>query len=640
MQKFYMKILLIVFILPVCCQCISAQISKDSISIQYPSIIINGTEQKIHFHLSGSLAEQYKEKSLPVIINGKRRMLKVTDNRAEVAYTFSKKETVKIECEDFVFTRKVHPIPLWLSIIPPLLAILIALFFREVFTALFTGIFSGTLIIYFHQDISVVAAVGKALFAVADTYVVDAIADKEHISIIIFSMLIGGMVTLITRNGGMAGIVNRLSKSAKTALSGQFMTWLLGIAIFFDDYANTLVVGNTMRSVTDKLRISREKLSYIVDSTAAPISAIAFISTWIGVELSYIQSGADQIDIQENAYSIFLNSLQYSFYPIFALIFILFIVFTGRDYGPMYKAERKTREKGTFSDFEGEKSEDEMEMHDAKIKPRSFNALIPILIIVTGTLLGLLYTGSSPGLWNNPSMSFSQKLSMVIGNSDPYNALIWASLSATVAAIILTLSQRLMNLQKVMNSLLKGYKTMLTAVIILVLAWSLALITDHLHTADFISQSLISINLPASLLPALTFILAALIAFSTGTSWGTMAILYPLVLPTAWILCETHGLPHDQSLAIFYNVVSTVLAGAVMGDHCSPISDTTILSSLASSCNHIDHVRTQLPYALTVGGTGLVIGTIPAGLGVPGYIIDPVGLILLFVIVRFMGKRV
>ena len=260
------------------------------------------------------------------------------------------------------------------------------------------------------------------------------------------------------------------------------------------------------------------------------------------------------------------------------------------------------------------------------------------MIIIFGTFAGLLYTGWNQTVWNDTTLSFSTKLSNIIGNSDSYRALLWASLSGVFVAILLTLAQKIMNLKSTIDSLINGFRTMLTAIIILVLAWSIALVTKHLHTADFISQSLVSINIPPHFIPAFTFILAALVSFSTGSSWGAMAILYPLILPASWLIAQNYGLGHEGSLAIFHNVVSAVLAGSVMGDHCSPISDTTILSSLASSCNHIEHVRTQLPYALVVGGVSIIIGTIPAAYGVSSWILFPAGLFALFLIVRFVGK--
>jgi Na+/H+ antiporter NhaC len=201
------------------------------------------------------------------------------------------------------------------------------------------------------------------------------------------------------------------------------------------------------------------------------------------------------------------------------------------------------------------------------------------------------------------------------------------------------MGQRLMTLKESMESLVKGFKTMLTAVLILVLAWAIALITKYMHTADFISGILLEIHIAPYILPAITFLLASFVAFATGSSWGTMAILYPLILPASWILGMEYGLEHDQALSVFYNVVTTVLAGSVLGDHCSPISDTTILSSLASSCNHIEHVRTQLPYALVVGFVGTVFGTIPAAYGVSSIILFPLNFLLLWLFVRFVGKK-
>ena len=443
----------------------------------------------------------------------------------------------------------------------------------------------------------------------------------------------------------MQGLVNLLSKKAASVRSGQFVTWLLGIIIFFDDYANTLVVGNTMRPVTDKLKISREKLSYIVDSTAAPVTSIAFVTTWIGAELSYIQDGINTIGLQETPYNIFLNSLKYSFYPILTLCFILLLIFLKVDYGPMYIAEKRARNK--FKDSESKKDDEKISLVSDQetqvskhIKPKWFNAAIPVLIIIIGTLIGLLFTGWDSETWSNSSMPFSTKLSATIGNSNSFKALLWSSLSGVFVAIILSTSQRLLTLKEATTTLINGFKTMLTAIVILVLAWAIALITKDLHTADYISQILVKAQIPAYFVPAITFILAGLIAFSTGSSWGTMAILYPLILPTSWLICESHGMTHEASMLIFYNTVSTVLAGSVLGDHCSPISDTTILSSLASSCNHIEHVRTQLPYALTVGAVSIIAGTIPAAFQIPSYILFPIGLILLFIILKYFGRKI
>ncbi|MBU0764959.1 MAG: Na+/H+ antiporter NhaC family protein, partial [Bacteroidetes bacterium] len=431
-----------------------------------------------------------------------------------------------------------------------------------------------------------------------------------------------------------------------------------------------LVVGNTMRNVTDKLKISREKLSYIVDSTAAPVTAIAFVTTWIGAELGYIDSAIatiPEIKSGEGVYSIFVNSLQYAFYPVFALIFILILVLRNRDFGPMYKAEIRVRTTGQVSaskEETGSAGKGELEsMEPVKnAKPKSLNAVLPVLVIIAGTLAGLFYTGtvscreilaasgildanaSLGTVWSNLQFLpkhpefFFQKLGTIIGASDSYSALLWSSLGGLILAIVLTVVRRIMSLSQTVDAAIKGFKTMLNAILILVLAWSLALLSEQMHTADFLT-GVMGDHISPWALPALSFILAAIVSFSTGSSWGTMAILYPLVLPAAWKVCQISGYDFNTSMMIFYNVVSTVLAGSVLGDHCSPISDTTILSSLASSCNHIDHVKTQLPYAATVGGVALVFGTIPGAFGISPLILFPAGIVVMFLIIQLFGKR-
>ncbi|MBT3209359.1 MAG: Na+/H+ antiporter NhaC family protein [Bacteroidetes bacterium] len=618
----------------------SAQ-NLGNIDVEFPTIIIKGIEAEIKIKIENTdLIQRIKSNSTKIFINNIEFQNPPFENGFfSIKHKFID-EQISIKIENFSFSQTVHPIELWLSVLPPLIAIIIALLFKEVFTALFIGIFVGTSIIYYHAEQSIFLAIFKGIFAIIDTYILESLNDSGHLSIIVFSLLIAGMVNIITKNGGMKGVVDILSKYANSPRSGQFVTWLLGIAIFFDDYANTLVVGNTMRQVSDKLKISREKLSYIVDSTAAPIAAIAFVTTWIGAELGYIEDGISKIGISEGAYNVFFNSLAYSFYPILALIFIPILIFKKKDFGPMLHAEKKARQaeviasspesdSQTFGDFE----------ISVKAKARWYNAVIPVLIVIFGTFIGLIYSGWNAEIWNNEAIGFSTKLSEIIGGSDSYSALLWSSLLGVLVAAFLSTTQKILNIKEVTESLLNGFKTMMTAIVILVLAWSLALVTEHLHTADFISSSLIYINLSPYFVPTFTFIMAALISFSTGSSWGTMAILYPLILPTSWLISVEYGLDYDTSILIFYNVVSCVLAGSVLGDHCSPISDTTILSSLASSCNHIDHVKTQLPYALTVGGVSLIFGTIPSAFGFSSLIIFPLSIIVLYLIVHFFGRQ-
>ena len=523
------------------------------------------------------------------------------------------------------------PMPLWLSVLPPIIAIVMALFLKEVISALFLGVLSGTFIMALFNGQEPGTALGSGLLRVVDTYITGSLFDFDHVTIIVYTLTIGGMVKIISANRGMQGIVNWLLRRAKGPRSGQIMTFFMDICIFFDDYSNTLMVGNTMRPVADKLKVSREKLAYIVDSTSAPVVAIAFVTTWIGAELSYIQEGIDVIGIDASAYSVFFHSLKYSFYPLLTLAFVLMIIHSGRDFGPMLKAERDARLK---EDFCSEKSD------NVEQPAHSIDALVPLLTLIFGTILGLFATGYDASVWHDSNLDFFAKLSTTIGNANSYTALIWSSLLSLLSAIIMTLLRGSLEFGKIMEEMIEGFKMMFNAVLILTMAWSIALVTKDMHTAEFVSEILLKLSLSPVIVPALTFILAALIGFSTGTSWGTMAILYPLILPASWMLCQDQGFSVAATMPLFYNVVASVMAGAVMGDHCSPISDTTIMSSMASGCNHLQHVKTQMPYALTVGSVALLIGVLPTALGLPSWLAFVVAIATLVIVVRFVGKKV
>lgn len=530
----------------------------------------------------------------------------------------------------YAFGPVVGPMPLWMSILPPLVAIVMALLIKEVISSLFVGILTGTFLMALYGGASPASALGGGVLRVVDTYVVGSLFDADHVTIIVFTLIIGGMVRIITANGGMQGVVNWLSRRARGPRSGQLMTFFMDLCIFFDDYSNTLVVGNTMRPIADKLKVSREKLAYIVDSTSAPVVAVAFVTTWIGAELSYIQDGIKAIGLDTSAYSVFFHSLAYSFYPFLTLAFVLMLIISGRDFGPMLKAERKARLASSM----------DSEMKDGVSRPAHIvDAIVPLLVLIFGTIMGLVATGYDVTVWQGTSGFFS-KLSATIGAANSYQALLWASLASLLAAILMTLLRGSLTFSKVMEEMVEGFKSMLNAVLILTMAWSIALVTKDMHTAEFVSQLLVQWSLSPVLVPVLTFVLAALIGFSTGTSWGTMAILYPLILPASWLLCQEQGLSVDATMPLFYNVVASVLAGAVMGDHCSPISDTTIMSSLASSCNHMQHVATQMPYALTVGAAALLLGVLPTALGLPSWAAFLIGFVVLGLTVRLVGKKV
>ena len=509
--------------------------------------------------------------------------------------------------------------PGWPSVVPPVLAIVIALTTRAVIPALLVGIWSGVFIAAGGHA----GAAWPSFLASFDTYVVNAMADADRVRVLLFTMMLGGMIGILAQNGGMRGVVARVTRRASNAIRGQLVTAGLGLVVFFDDIANTLLIGKTMRPVADKLRISREKLAYLVDSTAAPIAGIAFASTWVGYEVSVIGSTIDGIaGLDMQPYLIFLESLPYSFYSIITLFMVFAVASSGRDFGPMYRAEIAARQRDEPPDA----LQDTVETAPRTGNEAASNAVIPILVVVITLFASLLITGSGDSLRD------------VLGSADSYAALMWASLLGVVSAALITVGRRVLSLEQTVEAWSEGVRSTVFAVIVLVLSWTLADVVKELNTAEFMIE-LTRGGLPLFLLPAISFLLSGVVAFTTGTSWGTMGIVMPLILPLSWTLvtdAAAAGGPAD--LVLFYGSVAGVLAGAIWGDHCSPISDTTVLSSLASDCNHIDHVRTQLPYAMTSGACALFLCAVPVGLGVPWWVCLLVSFGAVLAVLRWIGR--
>jgi len=503
----------------------------------------------------------------------------------------------------------------WLSIIPPIIAIVLSLVTGEVLLSLFISVLVGaTIIAGFNPMIGFTEALNN--------YIVGSVTDSWNASILIFCLSIGGFIGILSKNGGSKGIADLVVRKATNSKSTLFTTWLMGMLIFFDDYANSLIVGNTMRNITDKMKISREKLSYIVDSTAAPVSSIAIISTWVGFETGLIKDGLASLGLELNAYNVFLQTIPYRFYSVLALAFVLILIFTGKDYGPMYKAERRAYTTGkVVADGDTPMVSEELNSLEATVENgKWYNAVIPILSVISITLVGLFINGG--GLE-------SGSIKDAFGNADASVVLLWAAFGGTFVAVIMGLVQRIMTIKEVADSWISGLKSMTTAGIILVLAWSLGSVNEGLGTADFI-VSIAKGNVPGFLLPLIMFLIPLAIAFSTGTSWGANSIVMPLAIPLA---VQIGGVD------LLVPVAGAVLTGAVFGDHISPISDTTIMSSMASGSDHIAHVKTQIPYAMTVGIVSIIAGFIPAGLGVNPYISLGVSLIALLIIVKVFGKN-
>ena len=531
--------------------------------------------------------------------------------------------------------------PAWFSILPPLIAIVLALVFKEVITALLAGIWLGALVVAGYNPV-------QATWRLVDQYVVPALGDTDggHTQIVIFSMLLGGMVGMISRNGGTMGVVRAVAPLARNRRRGKIATALAGLAIFFDDYANTLVVGNTMRPITDRLKVSREKLAYLVDSTAAPVAALVPVSTWVGYEVSLIggglsaaageATGADAAFLAGlSPYTVFIESIPYLFYPLLALSFVFLTSFMNRDFGPMARAEaRAAAGKGLHRKGAMLATDTSASFVDAKegTPQRWWNAGIPVLTVVLVVLGGLYTSGSAvtgPGA----------DLKDIFGSADPFNTLLWGSLAGCLVAAVLSIGQRLLTIHECIDAWVGGVKAMMIAMVILTLAWSLGAVTKDIGTAAYLSE-LLSDNLPLTLLPAAVFVTAGAMAFATGTSWTTMAILIPLVIPLTVSLAGGSGFADGSLYGILLGSTSAVLAGAIWGDHCSPISDTTVLSSTAAGCDHVDHVRTQLPYAMLVGAVGLVLGSVGTAFGLPTWIALLAGVAVLAACLRVFGTPV
>jgi Na+/H+ antiporter NhaC len=513
--------------------------------------------------------------------------------------------------------------PGWFSLAPPVLAILFALLFKEVITALLAGVWLGALAVAGYNPLS-------ALWRTIDLYAVPAIADTDggHTQILVFSLLLGGLVGIVSRNGGTQGIVDAVSPFASTTRRGKVATWVAGMAIFFDDYANTLIVGNAMRPITDRLKISREKLAYIVDSTAAPVAALVPISTWVGYEISLIadgmaiaaqQPGTDPALVATltsiSPLAVFIATIPYRFYALLALAFVLITSLMDRDFGPMAKVERRAASgEGVHrpgAQLAVDTTDPHMTLRDG-VTPRWYNAAGPIMTVILVVLGGLYTTGRASA---GPDASLMD----VFGAADPFVTLLWGSMAGCIVGIALSVAQRILSVRESLNAWLAGMKAMFLAMVVLTLAWSLGQVTEDLGTAQYVAQ-ILSDALPLEAIPVLVFLTSAAMAFATGTSWATMAIMIPLVIPLTVTLGGAEGFGADGEYSILLGAISSTLAGAIFGDHCSPISDTTVLSSTAAACDHLDHVRTQLPYAVVVALLAMVVGDVGTALGLPVWV--------------------
>lgn len=535
--------------------------------------------------------------------------------------------------ESLTFVRTIvedYPV---LRLAPPVVAITLALVLREVNFALIIAIVVGCMLLYIGQtpaadgNGATTEAASAQLETTFDfmggvgevaTQFVDQVASAEHASVILFTILLGSMISLMNDSGGTNAVIDRLSRFADSRKKGQVLTWLAGLLVFFDDYANTMLIGGSVRPLTDRLKISRAKLAFLIDATAAPIAGLA-LSTWTAFEIDQVQVGLDAAQLTVNSTDVFLQTIPYRIYPLMAIIFVGVVAFTGRDFGPMLKAENNWQPPDTA-----------VTPH-ASTTPSArggsmWTAIIPIAVLIM-SVIGLLYLDyrASPADWWK--------------NVDSYRLLLITSMASSTAAVLSAVTIGGMKLREASESWGRGIMAMIPAIIVLVLAWAINGIcgADKLDTAGYII-SLIGESVQPEFLPAIAFLAAGGMAVSIGSSFTTMGLLIPLFIPLASAILGASGADVTTS-SIFLATIGAILAGAIFGDHCSPISDTTVLSSAAAGCDHLQHVTTQVPYALVMAICSLLFGYLPIGFGIPVWIALPVSVAASIGAVMFLGTK-
>ncbi|MBT3945669.1 MAG: Na+/H+ antiporter NhaC family protein [Candidatus Marinimicrobia bacterium] len=607
---------------------LSIPLFGENISVDAPRVVLKNIEFNVSY--SGDFSEQ---DSFALLVNGiifspssitdgkvHFNQISISEIKDASFHLTSGEETIH------KFNRKV--IPGWISILPPIIAILLAFASRAVIPSLFAAIWFGVWSLSHFSIMDLIPSLLNSFYV----YILNTMIDRDHAILILFTLMLGGMVGIIYRNGGMHGIIKHLIKKADTPRKGQIAIWLFGIIIFFDDYSNTLIVGNTSRLLCDKLKISRQKLAYLVDSTSAPVATIAVITTWIGFQVGIIADALPGLEgLDESAYMLFIHSIPYSFYPFLAIVMVGLIVTSGKDFGPMVEAEERARAGIKYApnmdNLEADAGADADELFvKQNVNYKARNAVIPIAVLVFSMLYFIFTSGEGDTLKD------------ILGSSDTFGALMHSTLLSALTAAALSVGQRILNLNEILDAWFSGLKFMLMGLMVLLLAWALADISKDLGTADFIVSTLgDSISMP--ILPSIVFLIAAATAFGSGSSWGVMAILMPLVIPLTWAVMGNNGGATPENMHILYSTIACVLTGSVWADHCSPISDTTILTSMASGCELMDHVRTQMPYAVSAGAAALLLGTLPAGFGAPWWVLLLLGIGSQVIVVKIFGRK-
>ena len=502
------------------------------------------------------------------------------------------------------------------ALVPPLVAIVLALITKETFSSLFIGVLVGALLLASFDPVDTLNNIISNEVGTGDNTsnvgFIHAISDPWNAGIFIFLIILGITVALINKAGGSAAFGTWAAKHIHSRAGSVFATFILGVLIFVDDYFNCLTVGAVMRPVTDSKKVSRAKLSYIIDATAAPICMIAPISSWAAA----VSATAADLNTGITGIQLFIRAIPYNFYSLLTIVFVVSLIFMRYDYGPMAKAELAAYRDGKLGSLGNEEKLDNP-------KASLWDMILPVVLLIVFCIIGMLYVG---GFWDSTAEGY-HSLSLAFANTDASVGLPWGSLISLILTFIYLLIRRVFNFKEAMECICDGFRAMVPALLILTFALTLKLTTTALGADVFVAGLMEG---AASglfmMLPAIIFVVACILAFATGTSWGTFGILIPIVLPI---------FAHDQSLLMIG--ISACLAGAVCGDHCSPISDTTIMASAGANVNHIDHVSTQLPYAITVACISFVMFVI-AGIVQNAVICLAIGVVLTVVVVFVLKK--
>lgn len=509
----------------------------------------------------------------------------------------------------------------WYSVLPPLIAITLAVITTRLFLSLGVAVGMGLLLALGQQKLSIQSFFSEVVWFVRAVTVGNDGIDLFNFWVILFVLFMMSMISVVIASGGIGSAISLLSYLAKGPRTTQLITALMGTAIFIGDYSNAMLVGPTMRPITDKYKVCREKLAYIVDSTSAPIAGLAFVSTWIGYEVGLFNSVAETIGLDSDGYSMFFDALPFRFYCILTILFVIVNAISGRDYGMMRRAQKRAKDTGNVSEPDAKVMGGiNVDSDFEKISTQILSAFIPLIMLFGLILGGLWIDGQGSG-----SIFSLTSWRDALSNANNVKILASAAISSFVASIICARVFSKRTYSEILTAAKEGLSGALLPIAIILCAWGIKASCDKLMTGQYISSLLSDVVSPLWF-PALVFIVASLTSFATGTSWGTMAILIPTAIPVAFVLDgDVYGITTIICLG-------AVLDGAIFGDHCSPISDTTILSAIVSSCDPMHHVRTQMPYALTVAVIALLCGYLPAALGLPSYIgiLIGLGVIVLF----------